>query len=61
MPGLTRDPDRAPSPDVLPPAARDRSDPEPHPIRARQIMSAPVVSVCPETVSYTHLTLPTKA
>lgn len=49
MPGLTRDPDRAPSPDVPPPSASDRSDPGPHPICARQIMSAPVVSVCPET------------
>jgi CBS domain-containing protein len=49
MPGLAHDADQALSPDTLLPSARDRSHPGPDQICARQIMSAPVVSVCPET------------
>jgi CBS domain-containing protein len=43
MPGLTRDPDQAA------PSAGDRPPPRTQPIRAGQIMSAPAVSVCPDT------------
>lgn len=49
MPALTPVPDQAPGPDAPSASAGDRSHLRLHPLCARQIMSAPVVSVCPDT------------